>query len=248
VLAALYSAAFWVFLAITSMACFPVAVVLRVLTAPFDRRRVVLHQFTCFWAALYTWCSPAWSLRVVGRERMEPGVTYVIVANHASLVDIFVMFRLFRHFKWVSKIENFRLPLIGWNMSLNGYIPLKRGDKTSVIKMLQACRETLAAGNSIVMFPEGTRSRDGRMKPFKPGAFELAIETGTPLLPMAIHGSRDALPRKGWVIHGHHDLTLEVLEPLTPEAFGDRSPEALAAHVRERILAALDGPGTVRGS
>ena len=84
---------------------------------------------TCFWGSLYTWFNPAWPVKVVGREKIDPNETYVMVANHQSLLDIFVLFRLFRHFKWVSKIENFNIPCVGWNMRLNGYIELRRGDR-----------------------------------------------------------------------------------------------------------------------
>ena len=116
---------------------FPVAVAIWALTAPLDRRKVVLHRFTCFWAALYTWLNPAWRVTIHGREKIDPDRAVVFVANHLSLVDIFVMFRLFTHFKWVSKVENFRVPFIGWNMSLNGYIRLVRGQKQSVVRMMQ---------------------------------------------------------------------------------------------------------------
>ena len=97
-------------------------------------------------------------------RRSRRDVAYVMVANHQSLLDILVLFRLFVHFKWVSKIENFRVPCIGWNMSLNRYIKLRRGDRESVEQMMAACERTLAEGNSIMMFPEGTRSPDGRLQ------------------------------------------------------------------------------------
>src|SRR5690606_16085028 len=129
-----------------------------------------------------------------GREKIRRGETYVMVANHLSLLDILVLFRLFRHFKWVSKIENFRIPFIGWNMRLNRYIPLRRGDRTSVIQMMAACEETLASGSSIMMFPEGTRSLTGELKEFKTGAFELALKTRRPILPILLAGTANALP------------------------------------------------------
>ena len=99
------------------------------MTVLFDRRLVLLHRFTCFWASLYTWLNPAWRVRIEGREKIRPRTAYVMVANHQSLLDILVLFRLFTHFKWVSKIENFRVPCVGWNMSLNRYIKLRRGDR-----------------------------------------------------------------------------------------------------------------------
>ena len=129
---------------------------------------------------LDSWLISSWSI-----EKIDRGATYVMVANHQSLLVILVLFRLFFHFKWVSKIENFRVPCIGWNMTLNRYIPLRRGDKGSIVQMLRDCREALAAGNSIMMFPEGTRSPDGRLRSFKTGAFELAKQAYKPILASA---------------------------------------------------------------
>src|SRR4029453_1518711 len=114
-------------LTLSSIALFAVALAVWGVTAPFERRRRALHLFTCFWASLYTWLNPAWPLRIEGRERIRPDETYVIVSNHLSLLDILVLFRLFTHYKWVSKIENFRVPCIGWNMRPNQYNDLRRG-------------------------------------------------------------------------------------------------------------------------
>jgi 1-acyl-sn-glycerol-3-phosphate acyltransferase len=148
-----------------------------------------------------------------------------------------VLFRLFAHFKWVSKIENFRVPFIGWNMSLNRYVKLRRGDRASVVQMMKACRETLASGSSIMMFPEGTRSPDGRMRSFKTGAFELALECKRPILPIAIRGTSDALPKRGFVLQGRHPITISVLEEIPYESFAGESAEALTARVRTLIVA-----------
>lgn len=229
------SSLFWAFLTLTSILLFPVAVVIWALTAPFDRRKVLLHRFTCFWASLYTWVNPAWPVTITGREKIRPDAAYVMVANHLSLLDIFVLFRLFSHYKWVSKIENFRLPCIGWNMSLNGYIQLKRGDRESVIRMLRECEETLAAGSSIMMFPEGTRSPTARMRAFKPGAFALALRTRSPILPIVIQGTSDALPKRGFVIRGRHPIRVTVLDEIPAESFAGVTAEALARRVWETL-------------
>ena len=91
------SLVFWLFLVASSIVLFPVAVLIWAVTAPFDRRRALLHRFTCFWASLYTWLNPAWRVRVEGRDRIRPDAAYVMVANHQSLLDILVLFRLFVH-------------------------------------------------------------------------------------------------------------------------------------------------------
>jgi 1-acyl-sn-glycerol-3-phosphate acyltransferase len=236
----LLSGVFWAFLTLSSIALFPVAALIWAVTAPFDRRRVWLHRFTCCWGSLYTWLNPAWPVRIEGRERIRPDETYVMVANHLSLLDILVLFRLFTHFKWVSKIENFRVPFVGWNMSMNRYIKLRRGDRASVVKMMKACRQTLDEGNSIMMFPEGTRSPTGRMRAFKTGAFELALESRRPILPIVVRGTSDALPKRGFVLRGRHPIRVDVLEALPHESFRGDSIEALTERVRGIIAAHLD--------
>jgi 1-acyl-sn-glycerol-3-phosphate acyltransferase len=235
----LYSALFWAFMIVSSILLFPVALLIWALTAPFDRRLVLLHRFTCIWASLYSWLNPAWPVAVEGREKVDPAQTYVMVANHLSLLDILVLFRLHTHFKWVSKVENFRIPCVGWNMRLNRYVPLKRGDRESVLRMLSACERTLAEGSSIMMFPEGTRSPTGRMRAFKPGAFELALRTRSPILPIAVQGTHLALPKRGFVLQGRHPIRVSVLDPIPFESFADCSVAELTERVRTRIAAHL---------
>jgi 1-acyl-sn-glycerol-3-phosphate acyltransferase len=235
-----YSTIFWAFLATSSIALFPIAVVTWAATAPFDRRKVVLHRFTCLWASLYSWLNPAWPVKIYGRERIDENEACIFVANHLSLLDILVLFRLFKHFKWVSKIENFRIPMIGWNMSLNGYIQLRRGDRSSVVQMMRECEQALAEGSSIMMFPEGTRSPTGRMRSFKPGAFELALKTQSPIQPVVIQGTSHALPKRGFILRGRHPISISVLERLSVEQIGGMEAEELTAHVRSLIAAQLD--------
>ncbi len=226
---------FWAFITISSLLMFPVALLIWAVTLPFDRRKRILHQFTCFWASMYTWLNPVWRVHVHHRERIHRAGPAVMVANHLSLLDILILFRLFSHFKWVSKIENFRVPCIGWNMSLNQYIPLKRGDRESVIRMMRECEKTLAAGNSIMMFPEGTRSTTGRMRTWKTGAFELALASRVPIQPIVLKGSGNALPKRGFVLQGRHEIEVVVLDPIMPETFEGKSAEDLTEEVRALI-------------
>ncbi len=235
----LYSTLFWAFLTVSSVLLFPVAVLIWAVTAPFDRRLVLLHRFTCFWASLYTWINPVWPVALRDRDKIDPNETYVMVANHLSLLDILVLFRLFAHFKWVSKIENFRIPFIGWNMRLNRYIPLVRGERDSVIQMMAACEKTLAEGNSLMMFPEGTRSKTGELQPFKTGAFELALNARRPVLPILIEGTGNALPKQGFVLQGRHPIAITILDPLPFSGFESLSPKELAEQTRNVFAEAL---------
>lgn len=236
----IYSGLFWAFLTLTSVGLFPVAVLIWALTAPFDRRKRILHAFTSWWANLYTWLNPAWPVTVTGRRNIPRDHACVMVANHLSLLDILVMFRLRTHFKWVSKVENFKVPFIGWNMKLNRYIELKRGDRTSVLQMMRTTELAIAEGNSIMMFPEGTRSPSGRLRSFKLGAFDLALRCKVPILPIVIQGTHDALPKAGFVLQGKHPISLEVLKPIPYEKFADMKAEELSHEVRELIASHLD--------
>jgi len=245
----LLSFAYWAAIGITAPFFFLGAVLIVVLTAPFDRRRVVLHLYSCAWASFFVALNPLWRLRVSGRDRLPWHGPAVIVANHASLVDVLVLFGLFRPYKWVSKLENFKIPFIGWNMSLNGYVPLKRGDRESVATMLDRCRVLLGQGSPVLFFPEGTRTKDGRLLPFKDGAFELAQEHGCLLIPIAVHGTGRALPKHGMVLRDHVNAHVEILEPLDPGKFD--GVEALRDAARMRIGAALGEttePGSPNGS
>lgn len=247
--ARIFSTCFWLFILFSSLILFPIAVALWLATVLFDRRLVLLHRFTCFWASLYTWLNPAWRVTIEGRDKVRPGVPYVMVANHQSLLDILVLFRLFVHFKWVSKIENFYVPLIGWNMSLNRYIKLRRGDGASIQAMMDACERTIGQGNPVMMFPEGTRSADGRLKSFKHGAFTLAKKARAPLLPIVIDGTSRALPKRGYVLRGRHAIRVRILDEIPYEQFADVPVEALIDDVRGRIATELgESPSTERAA
>jgi 1-acyl-sn-glycerol-3-phosphate acyltransferase len=235
----LFSVAYWAFIAISCLPFFAVALVLLAITLPFDRRRVVLHLYTCFWGAFYIYCNPLWHLRVVGREKLRWRGPAVLVANHASLIDIVALFRLYRPFKWVSKAANFRLPFIGWNMTLNDYVPVVRGNKDSIVQMMEDCRRHLRRGSPVLLFPEGTRTRDGDLLPFKDGAFQLAAEMRCPLVPIAIHGTGEVLPKHGMILRQRMYGLVEVLDPIAVPVVGDCDAGVLRERAREAIADAL---------
>jgi 1-acyl-sn-glycerol-3-phosphate acyltransferase len=235
-----FSAAYWAFLVLTMPVLFAGALAVFLVTAPFDPRRVALHLYSCAWASFYVVVNPLWSLRVEGRGALPWKGAAVLVANHLSLLDILVLYGLFRPFKWVSKAELFDVPVLGWNMRLNDYVAVRRGDRDSVRRMMDRCRAHLERGVPVLIFPEGTRSRDGRLQGFKDGAFRLALEAGCPVVPIALAGTSDALPKHGLVLRRRMRAEVRVLEPIRPEEHP--SVEALRDAVRARIAAALPEP------
>ncbi len=230
---------FLAFMALSSTLLFVGAMGIWISTFWWDKRLALLHRFSCFWASLYSWIMPAWPLTIEGRENIRKDAVYVMVSNHQSLLDILMYFRLFAHFKWVSKAEIFKIPLVGWNMYLNGYIGIRRGDKRSGVQMMETCRKTLSQGSSVFMFPEGTRSHDGMVAPFKAGAFRIAQKAKVPILPMVISGTTHALPKKSLGFHGRHPIHIKVLPELPYETFAEKPLEELTREIHALIAGEL---------
>ncbi len=223
------------FIIVTSAILFFPALFIWFVTIPFDKRKIILHLYTCFWGALYTRVNPSWKVRMIDRQNFRNDKTYVVVSNHQSQLDILVAFNLFKHFKWVSKAEIFRVPFVGWNMYLNRYVRLVRGDKESIKKMLEVSEERLREGSSVYIFPEGTRSNDGKVKPFKPGAFALAHKMKCPILPIAISGTTYALPKYSMKYEGVHNLYFKILEEVPYSAFASLTVEETAEMIKKII-------------
>jgi len=233
----LASYALWALIVLTVPLLFVGALAVWLVTAPFDRRLWILHRYSCAWASFYTYGFPYWRVRVRGRARLRDDVSAVIVSNHQSLLDILVLFRLYRHFKWVSKAAIFKVPFIGWNMSLNRYIRIRRGDRADAARMMTACGDALESGSSIMIFPEGTRSLDGELREFRHGAFTLALRHHVPIVPIVLDGTLDALPKHGVVLRHAADIVIQVLEPIAVDGF--RDVETLRDHVRAVMADAL---------
>jgi len=226
---------FLTFICVSCVFLFCIALLIWLFTVAFDRRLKILHLFSCFWASIYIWVMPAWSVTIKGKENIDKHKTYIVISNHQSLLDILVAFRLFFHFKWVSKVEIFKIPFVGWNMGLNGYIPLVRGDKESVQKMFDDCNRSISQGNSIYMFPEGTRAKTRELKSFKPGAFVLAKDNHAPILPIAIAGTREALPKHSLNFHGKNQIIVEILPEIPCETVEKLSVEELSDKIHSII-------------
>ena len=235
------SVLFWVFFTITMVILFLPALLIWLITLPFDRNKRVLHQYSCFWGSLYTWFNPFLKVKVKGKDKLEKGRSYVYCANHQSMMDIVILYRLFLHFKWVSKKEIFKVPFLGWNMYLNNYLYLDRSSPSSQIRMMKGGEKFLNTGSSLMIFPEGTRSKDGNVGKFRDGAFVLSQKTGAPVVPVVIRGSRDVFSDGTIFYRRFYPMTIQLLDPIPPDAA--ENPKALGRLVRSRICEELGQSG-----
>lgn len=215
------SAYVWIFAIITIIIIFPIYLTIWLLTVFFDKKLITVHYMTSLWASLYTWINPWWKISIENREKLIKDKTYIIISNHQSMLDILVLFRLFTQFRWISKTEIFKVPVVGWIMSLNKYIKVRRGDKKSVLNMIEISKKVIASGISILIFPEGTRSRDGNLQQFKEGAFILAADTRTGILPVVINAVSGTLARKGIFIMKNVSIKVRILDEIPYTSFKD---------------------------
>jgi 1-acyl-sn-glycerol-3-phosphate acyltransferase len=182
--------------------------------------------------------SPLWTFTTDGPVPSDVNDrAYVVVANHQSNADPFLLANLRWDMRWIAKEELAKWPVAGWAFKWGGDIFFRRGHRPSIVRMMQACRETLDHGLSLMIFPEGTRSRTGDLLPFKDGAFSLAIDKGVPVLPVVLHGTRGCMP-KGSVWLGRARAHARVLEPISTEGLGSDDVEALRERCRDAMVAA----------
>ena len=230
----LASALAWTFLMVSSAVLFPVALVVWLVTLPFDRNLVVQHLFTSAWGAMYIYVHPGWKLRIDGRSKLPWRERAIIVVNHLSLIDALVMFALYRPYKPLSKASVQWIPFIGWNLMMNRYVRLARGDRKSLARMGSACRYWLRREMPVLIYPEGQRSADGEIKQFNNGAFTLALEENCPIYPIVLTGTADALPKHSGLIGLQARMWARVLDPIYP-AIDDS--EDLPTRSRIRVAA-----------
>uniref|UniRef100_A0A7C9F0B2 1-acyl-sn-glycerol-3-phosphate acyltransferase n=1 Tax=Opuntia streptacantha TaxID=393608 RepID=A0A7C9F0B2_OPUST len=187
-------ACFYVVTAIVAIFLFVLMLVAHPFVLLFDRyRRKAHHLIAKMWAALTI--APFFNVEVEGLEHLpRPDMPAVYVSNHQSFLDIYTLLTLGRCFKFISKTSIFVFPVVGWSMLLMGVIPLKRMDSRSQMECLKRCMDLIRGGASVFFFPEGTRSRDGKLGAFKKGAFSVAAKTGVPVVPMTIMGTGNIMP------------------------------------------------------
>ncbi|WOL06149.1 1-acyl-sn-glycerol-3-phosphate acyltransferase 1, chloroplastic-like [Canna indica] len=180
--------------AIAAIFLFAMMVVVHPSVALFDRyRRRAHHLIAKIWATVTI--TPFYTFKFEGMENLpHRDAPAVYVSNHQSFLDIYTLLTLGRSFKFISKRSIFLLPIIGWAMFLMGVIPIRRMDRMSQLDCLKRCMDFVKKGASVFFFPEGTRSKDGKLGAFKKGAFTVAAKTGVPVVPITLMGTGEIMP------------------------------------------------------
>jgi 1-acyl-sn-glycerol-3-phosphate acyltransferase len=218
---------------------FPLTFLIWLLVLPFDREREIIHWILSWQSRILVWLLPIWKIRIEGREKGLKETPFVIISNHQSILDILLINCLRYRFKWISKIENMKIPLLGWYLRMADYIIINRGDKESKEEMMEKSFQYLKDGTSIMMFPEGTRSVDGEIGFFKRGAFQLAINAHVPILPVVLDGSGGVLPKHRLIFTTGHKIMIKVLDPVIPESFNTDDPDILSRNFSNFMIEAL---------
>ncbi len=229
----------WIFSLTYLIILFPVSFIIWLLLYPFDQERVVIHWWLVLQGCLLTKLIPIWKTSVEGREKALVRTPYIIISNHQSILDILIMNCLLFRFRWISKIENYKVPVLGWYLRMAKYIVVDRGNNESKTEMMEKSAECLRKGISIMLFPEGTRSTNGEIAPFKLGAFQLALMTDKSILPVIVDGTGGVLPKHGLLLSSGNILKIKVLDPVHPGSFGTGDPEELASKFRNLMVAEL---------
>ncbi len=202
-----------------------------------DRKRngFAQHSVAQAWARMLLRVSGV-RVRVEGLEQIEPGQSYVFISNHLSYMDTpVVLAHVPVQFRFLAKRGLFQIPLLGTHLSRAGHIRVPREDPRGAVKTMQTAAETIQRQRiSLLIFPEGGRSHDGVLQPFKEGGAYIAIRAGVPVVPLVLLGTRQVLPYGGGVVQ-QGSVTLRILKPIETASMNLKDRGTLTAHLRELI-------------
>lgn len=232
----LVNAWIWAMVVVVVILGTPLVAIVWIVTAPFDPGRYAAGRMFRLIGVLTVKLNPLWHFETTGRLVEDPRRPYVAVSNHESYADIFLISHLPWEMKWMSKQTMFNIPFMGWMMRMAGDIRVVRGERQSAIQALAAARDRIAKRVSVMIFPEGTRSRGIGLLPFKDGAFRVAIETGVPILPLVVAGTRRAMAKGSFRFQKAH-ARVKVLDPIETAGLSLDDVGAL----RDRVRALIEG-------
>jgi 1-acyl-sn-glycerol-3-phosphate acyltransferase len=225
----------WVALVTGVIITFFVVAMVFLLTVPFDRRRLVAGRTFRLCGVVLALLHPYWNFGVSGTVTRPRQRRTVVVSNHESQADPFLVSHLPWEMKWLSKESIFKVPFLGWCMTIVGDVSIRRGQKDSIEVAMGQMRAWLDRDMPVMIFPEGTRSADGSLGNFKDGAFRLAIEAQADILPLALRGTQRALPKHAWRF-GRSRARVRCGQPISTAGRTLQDLPALKAEVREQIV------------
>ena len=200
--------------------------------------RIASYVGGVIWARINSWMTPMF-VKVSGRKNIDINQSYVVIANHQSAFDIFVLYGFLNiDFKWVMKQEARKLPGIGIGCEKVGHIFIDRTDHDSAIKSLNTAKKKIVNGTSIIFFPEGTRSSDGIIRDFKKGAFKMALNLDLPILPVTIIGTKEILPNKTLDLFPGK-VSMRIHEPISIESYSDVNIDELMKKAHKIMVEAI---------
>lgn len=208
----------WIYWAICIIAFFVIVGMLYLITWPFDRFHRIPNKALRGLGWMMLKLNPGWSFEIRGADPRKVAEPTIVVANHQSFLDLPLSYLLPWTMKWVAKKDLFKIPVLGWIIYMTGHISIDRESMRSA-KVLDRLVEPIRRGIPAMIFPEGTRTRTGDLKPFKNGAFKLAKRYNFNILPVVLEGGRQAMPAGDWRAAYRQHFTVSVLETLSPEQY-----------------------------
>ena len=215
--------------------------IVAILTSYFVRTKDPVHKIAITWAKLILFASRI-KVTVNGLSNVDPSKSYIYMCNHQSNFDIPVLLGCLPvQFRWLAKAELFKIPIFGRGMRSAGYISIDRFNRKSAFESLSEAAERIKGGVSVMIFPEGTRSIDGQIRPFKKGGFVLAVDAGVPIIPVVLHGTRAIMPKGQLRINPGH-VVMDILAPVDTSGYNRETKDELIEQVRNIICDTFDRP------
>ncbi len=221
--------------------------VMTIILSFLDRNGNIPHKVARIWAKSILAVSGV-RVRVRGMGHLDDGRSHVYMANHQSHFDIPVLLaHLPGQFRWLAKHELFGIPVFGYAMARAGYISIDRSDRKSAFESLKRASRIIRNGVSVLIFPEGTRSGDGTIRPFKKGGFIMAVDSGVPVIPIVVTGTRHIMPKNQIKIR-RGDVNVEIRPPIRTSDYTRKTKDLLIDTVREAIVGTFESKrrGTAR--
>ena len=204
------------------------------ITYPFDRKGKVVHLYARLWGKAALLANRV-KVKMEGLEHLNGKGPYIFMSNHQGSYDIFALLaHLPFQFKWLAKRELFSIPFFGWTMAAAGYISIDREGTRETVEAMNKAVQRIRDGMSVVIFPEGSRSQDGSIQPFKKGGFTLAIKAKVPLVPISITGSREIMP-KDKLTPSSGVIRMRIGHPIETQHYSLKDRKPLMEKVRETI-------------